>query len=146
MVETRDPARHGIAGMAANKLRCRRVTQSFGHSQQSPGTSDLRRRCAGRPAQPNKRDPLRILQRTERVPLLSRHRPPPHRSTTIMAYSNPGDPLVVSRQCESEDGTTWLMCFCPQASSMGINDRATYREADPNSTALRSVEGFKNPL
>ena len=83
MVETRNPARHGVAGAAANKPRCRRVTQSFGHSQQGPCAGDLRRRCAGRPAQPNKRNPLRILQRTERVSLLSRHRPPPYRSTTM---------------------------------------------------------------
>jgi hypothetical protein len=54
--------------------------------------------------------------------------------------------LVVSRQCEAEDGTTWLICFCPQVPAMGINDRATYREADPDSTSLCSVEGFKNPL
>jgi hypothetical protein len=62
MVETRNPTRHGVADAASNKLRGRRVTPSFGHGQQRPSTGDLRGRCAGRPAQPNKRNPLRILQ------------------------------------------------------------------------------------
>src|SRR5215212_8989967 len=93
IVETRDPTRHGVAGAAADKGRGRRVIQPFGHSQQGPGTCNLRCRCAGRPAQPNQRDPLRILQRTERLLLLSGHQPPPHRSTTIMAYSKPSDPV-----------------------------------------------------
>nr|WP_204848272.1 hypothetical protein [Rhodopila globiformis] len=64
MVETRNPARHGIAGAAANKLRSRRVTLSSSHSQQSPSTADLRRRGAGRAAQSNQRNPLGIPQRT----------------------------------------------------------------------------------
>ena len=97
MVETRNPARHSVAGAAANKPRGGRVTQSFGHSQQGPSTRHPRRRCAGRAAQPDKQGPLRSLQRTQRVLLLSRHRPPPQRSIAIMAHFEPSDPLVPER-------------------------------------------------
>jgi hypothetical protein len=50
MVETRNPARHGVAGAPAGKIRGCRVTLSFGHSQQGPSTRHLCGRCAGRPA------------------------------------------------------------------------------------------------
>src|ERR1700719_2197902 len=54
--------------------------------------------------------------------------------------------LVVRRQRESENGAARPLRVCPQASSMGFDDGAAYRETNPHSASLGGVEGFENPL
>ena len=53
---------------------------------------------------------------------------------------------VVHRQRESENGAARLMRVRPQSSTVGIDDGAADRQANPHATRLGGEEGFENPF
>jgi hypothetical protein len=53
---------------------------------------------------------------------------------------------VDGRQRKPESGAAGLMGVNPQPSSMRIDDRTAYRQANSYSTRLGGVEGFEYPL